>query len=44
MVPSELGDWNSKGCTDRNNLYFQGIHPVVKVLGHFVFTGWLAGR
>ena len=47
MAPSELGNWNSKGSCRRKYPLFSerlnAIHPVVKVLGHFLLTCY-AGR
>ena len=48
MVPSELGDQNSKGwCQWKQPIFserLKAIHPVVKALGRFLLTGWQAGR
>ena len=48
MVPSELGDRNSKGlCRQKYPLFserLKAIHPAVKALGCFLLTGWQAGR
>ena len=44
MVPSELGDWNSKSSCQRKYPLFSEslkvIHPVVKALGRFLLAGW----
>ena len=44
MVPSELGDWNSKGSCQRKYPLFSEslkvIHPAVKALGCFLLAGW----
>ena len=45
MAPSELGGWNSKGSYQRKYLErLKAIHPVVKVPGHFLLTGWLVDK
>ena len=48
MVPSELGDWNSKGsCQRKYPLFSQSLkamHPAVKALGHFLLAGWPADK
>ena len=44
MVPSELGDWNSKGSCQQKYLLFseslKAIHPAVKALGCSLLAGW----
>ena len=44
MVPSELGDWNSKGSCQRKYPLFseslKAMHPAVMALGHFLLAGW----
>ena len=48
MVPSKLAIGIAKACADRNNFYFserlKAFHTAVKAPGHFLLTGWLAGR